>query len=131
MDNKSIEREALQHVFGIEHVESDEHLRDLVTAKMAAMDPVERTATTMRLGMKVDELKARQPGTAFSPATWSLVVTSLFAVLFTAVSVYLILDTTIWLIAKIVVGFLGFIAFVASLRAFGRVIFRLVNKRDV
>jgi hypothetical protein len=131
MDDKNIERQALQHVFGIEHIDSDEHVRDFVTAKIAAMDPLERTATTMRLGMKVEELKARQPGAAFSPATWSLVVTTLFTVFFAAVSIYLILNTTIWLIAKIVVGFLGFIAFVAGWRALGRIIFRLVNKRDV
>ena len=124
------EIDVLKHEFGFDDITDPEALRSAIEAQFAAMNPLDRATIQARIGMRLAELEAMPPGARYSPATWSLLITCVLYLAFTAGIVFFIVWTHAWLIIKIIAGIFALFWFLGAWRSAACTVYRLANGRD-
>jgi hypothetical protein len=125
-----LEIKVLKEVYGLSHIDDVEQLRSAIRARDAKMNALDQVEIRMRIGRKMQEALAATPGSVYTPASGSLLLTALFLAALAAGAAAWVLKTQAWLVFRIAVGVVAFILFAAACRAVARVIYRVVNRRD-
>lgn len=128
---KDQEIEAIRHAFGLDQITDPAVVRAEIESRLSKMNALDRAAVMMKIGTRIGELEAAQPGAKYSPPTWTLIATALLLAGLAAGATYVVLATSLWLMLKIALGIMGFVWFLMSWRAVARVVFRLANDRDI
>jgi hypothetical protein len=117
-------------VLGLPPVDDDEEMRKAIEARVSAMNSIDRMSFYANVGRTAKEDSMRSAGRKYAIPTAVLASISLIFALLSVGSWYVVLDTSIWLVAKWFLGLLGVVWFFAAVKALQRVILRLVNGRD-
>lgn len=125
-----LEIKVLKEVYGLSHIDDVEQLRSAIRARDAKMNALDQVEIRMRIGRKMQEALAATPGSVYTPASGSLLLTALFLTALAMGAATWALKMQAWLIFRIAVGVIAFILFAAACRSVARVIHRIVNRRD-
>jgi hypothetical protein len=125
-----LEIKVLKEVYGLTHIEDLAQLQSAIRARDAKMNALDQVEIQMRIGRKMQEALAVSPGSVYTPASWSLMLTALFLAALGASAAAWVLKTQAWLIFRIIVGVAAFILFAAAYRGVARVIYRVVKRKD-
>jgi hypothetical protein len=120
----------MREVFGLQGIQDPALLKKEVQRHMASMNAIERAEINMRIGRKADEAKARAPGAMYSPQNHDLFIASIFFLVISVVLGYVIFNTNLSFVIKLIAGILGIYMALLSWRGFARIMFRLSNHRD-
>ncbi|MEJ0088654.1 MAG: hypothetical protein WDM80_02725 [Limisphaerales bacterium] len=125
-----LEIKVLKDVYDLNHIDDLEQLRSAISARDARMNALDQMEIRMRIGRKMQEALATSPNDAYTPATWSLLITALVLAVLSAGMTIWIFKTDAWLILRIAVGVIAFILFAAACRGVMRVIYRIIKHKD-
>ena len=120
----------MREVFGLQGIQDPALLKKEVQRHMASMNAIERAEINMRIGRKADEAKERAPGAMYSPQNHDLFIASIFFLVISVVLGYVIFNTNLSFVIKLIAGILGIYMALLSWRGFARIMFRLSNHRD-
>jgi len=125
-----LEIKVLKEVYDLNHIDDVEQLRSAIRERFERMNALDKVEVQMRIGRKMQEALAATPGSFYTPASWSLLLTALFMMALGGGAAYWVLRTEAWMIFRIVVGLIAFIFIAGSCRAVFRVIYRVVKRKD-
>ena len=102
---KEHELDILKQEFGLSDFNDPDEIRAAISERFAKMNSIQRAEVQMRIGMKVrDAEEMSLLGARYSPATWSLLLASSLRLVFSAVGIFVIIRTDLWLVLKVIVG---------------------------
>ncbi len=120
----------LKKELGLDGIDDPDELRREIEQRVDSLNKLDRAALLMKLGARDDELSELRPSDRYSPLTWTLIVTAVMFIGASVVLFYLILATSIWVIAKVIAGIFAVVWLVAGWRGAARVVFRFKHGKD-
>jgi hypothetical protein len=125
-----LEIKVLKEVYGLEHIQDLDELRAAMREKDSQMNALDQVEIRMRIGRKMEEAMRAVPGSLYTPANGSLLLTAAVLFVFSLGAGFFAVKTHVWLIFRVLVGIIGFVFFAASCRAVWRIIYRSLKHRD-
>ena len=127
---KKHEQDILEEMYGVTHIENPDERREAARIKYESMSKIQQLDFDTRLGMKLAEADAKNPGDKYALPNWTLVVTILFFCFLSVSALFFVVTTHVWIALKIVAGVLGVVWFFTAVRGMARIIYRLANNKD-
>jgi|GEM_PF-3468626 len=128
---KPHELEILKEELGLTGIDDPDAVRAAIQEKFESMNAIDRFAVQANIGRKAQEAEAKSPATLYSPPSGFLLAAGGLCLAFFLAAMLVIVKTEFWVGFKILAGVVGVWFFLLACSGFRRIVYRIVNGRDL